>query len=294
MGARELGGKPRATQNATGMKLHRLLFVTALLAVIAGLFMASPSANADVSNTLRQTLATLRGLGGQSFGSVAQWARNGAPQVVFPVADYEQAETQILSLPGDDRQAVLWWLQGNGRSALYARGATDDMIGPLRAGVDSGATPAPALQWRDLRLASPTLGATGSGAQIVLLNGFAAAMLDGRRAVACVSFKNVAPQAATRVIFIFTLLNSDGRTGGELTLDRQGTFSPNIGIMSYDSYSDWVSHQSINRGYAQNCATVSNGVAAVPILTARYVTYRVTRVEYVDGSSWESTMQPAR
>ena len=126
-----------------------------------------------------------------------------------------------------------------------------------------------------------------------MLNGFAAAMRDGTRAVTCVSFKNVGPQAATRVVFIFTLLYSDGQTGGELILDRQATFSPNVGVMSYGSYADWVNQESANRGYAQNCATVSNGVAALPILAARYATYRVTRVEYVDGSSWESTMRPA-
>ena len=278
------------------MSRRRFAIVAALLAVVF-LTAAPQYARADASDDLRQVLSTLRNLGQGSFANVVAWAANGAPQVLIPIRDYEQAEAQILNLGSDDRQAVLWWLRGNGRSALYARGATDDAIGPLRSGVDSGAAPAATATpnpWRDLKLASATLGGGTPASNIVLLGGFAAAKLDGTSAKACVSFKNVAPMAAVRVLFSFPLLDSGGNVVATLKLDRKGLFSPNVDIASYQSLSD--SQGFGNRNYADNCATVTNAVAAVPILTARFATYRVTRVEYADGSAWpggSSTKSPS-
>ena len=245
-----------------------------------------------ISSSLGSALTTLRALGPQSFGYVVQWARNGAPQVTNPIADYEQAEAAILNLGSADRQAVLLWLQGNGRAALYARGATDDQIGPLRPDVDSGATPGPTATpnpWRDLKLASMTLGGS-SPSKIAILGGFAAAKRDGTTLIACVSFQNNASVAAKHVVFEFDLLDAGGNTLGKLTLDRTGVFSPGIGIMSFQSFKDWqqLTGGPVNRGYNDNCVRLNNGVAAVPILTARYATYRVTRVEHSDGSVWPS------
>ncbi len=267
------------------------LYACAILVVALAAFATMGRANADSSDALRQTLGALRGLGPASFSSVVSWARNAAPQVPVPLQDYERAEAQILNLTSDDRQAVLWWLQGNGRSALYSRGATDDQIGPLRSGVDPGAAPAtPAPNsWRDLSLASATLGDAVPPSKIEVLNGFAAAMRDGTNAMACVSFKNVAPLAAMEVVFDFPLLDANGNTVGSLRLGRRGMFSPDIGIMSYASLQDFISSAGAgNSRYIDNCAKISRGIAAVPILTARYATYRITRVEYVDGSEWRT------
>ncbi|MDQ2857177.1 MAG: hypothetical protein M3R53_00825 [Candidatus Eremiobacteraeota bacterium] len=271
------------------MKIDRCAFIVALAgACIAG---SQPErADADASPPLRQTLGTLRGLWSQSFGNVVQWARAGAPQIINPIEDYERAELQILNLGNDDRQAVLWWLQGNGRSALYNRGASDDQIGPPRSGIDNGAGPAPTATpnpWRDLKLASATLDTGTPASQIVLLGGFAGAKRDGTSAMACVSFKNVAAATATRVVFTFPLLGPGGDVLAALTLDRRGTFSSGVGIMSYDSLSDATQNSGVqNRGYSDNCTTLTNAIAAVPILKARFATYRVTRVEYSDGSVW--------
>ncbi len=265
------------------------------LALVVGLVaaLAVPQhAVADESSALRSALSSLRSLGTPSFNRVALWARNGAQPVPVPVRDYELAEAQILNLGGDDRQAVLWWLQGNGRSALYARGATEDQIGPPRPGVDIGTgpfpTPTPSV-WRELRFVSNTLPDTLSAAttgNIAILGGFAAAKRDGTSAMACVSFKNVAPQTATRIVFRFPLIDANSNELGALTLDRRGTFSSNVAIMTYPSFSDWVQNNTLNRSYADNCTTIVGGIAAVPILTARLATYRLTRVEYADGSVW--------
>src|SRR5579863_7835546 len=138
------------------------LFLTALLCVaILSQGTTMRAARADASYPLGQALGNLQSLGPTSFDYVVQWARNGAPQVPNPFQDYEYAEAQILNLGNADRQAVLLWLQGSGRSALYARGATDAQIGPPRPGVDSGASPQPSATpnpWRDLKLASTRLG----------------------------------------------------------------------------------------------------------------------------------------
>ncbi|MDQ2909122.1 MAG: hypothetical protein M3R44_07220 [Candidatus Eremiobacteraeota bacterium] len=267
------------------MKLYASVLVVVALASI----MTLRAADADVSDALVGALTTLQGLNQSSFSSVTGWARNGAPQVAVPIRDYELAEAQILNLSSDDRQAVLWWLQGNGRSSLYARGATDAQIGPLRSGADPGtAPPSPAPDsWRDLRLASATLGDAAVPSGIVILGGFAAARRDGTSAMACVSFKNIAPVAADEVRIDFPLLDGAGNTVGKLTLDRRGTFSQGIGIMTYGSLQDFVQSGGIgNRGFGDNCATVKNGIAAVPILTARYATYRITKVTRGGGSTW--------
>ena len=75
---------------------------------------------------------------------------------------------------------------------------------------------------------------------------------------------------------------------GTFTLDRRGTFSPGIDINGYSGLSDWASGGG-NRGYADNCTTLSRNMAALPILSARFATYSVQRVEYADGTSWNAT-----
>ncbi len=268
--------------------------ITLVALVFVAFDLLPNAALADASKPLVQALSTLQNLGPQSFASVVGWSRAGAPQVFVPIRDFELAEAQILNLSGDDRQAVLAWLQGNGRFALYARGATDSQIGPLRPQVDSGAAPAPTPSqnpWRDLKLASATLDAGASPSKIAVLGGFAAAKRDGTSATACVSFQNNAALTATRVVIDFPLLGSGGDVLGRLDLDRHGTFSPGIAIYSYQSYAAWIDQSGgTNRDYANNCATISNGIAAVPILTARFATYRVTRVEYADGSAWQNQL----
>jgi len=271
------------------MRYRRRLFVLVSIAMLVAVLSAPPRADADASNALVQALAAIGNLGPQSFSSVVQWARNGAPQVPIPIYDYQLVEAQILNLGGNDRGAVLSWLQGNGRSALYGRGATDDQIGPPRYGVDFGVIPSPSPTpnaWRDLQLASPTLNSGPPASSIVVINGFAAARRDGTSALACVSFKNTATIAATRVVFEFPLLSANGDTVATLTLDRRGTFSPNTGIMSYPTLDAQLNAGFVNKSYADNCVQISNGVAAVPILSARRATYQVTRVEYADSSVW--------
>ncbi len=270
------------------MRLRRALLVIAILACALAGAMPRPAV-ADASPALQGALSSLRSLSDAQLAGVVTWARNGAPQVVNPIYSPENAEVQILNLSYGDRNAVLNWLRGGGRGSLYQQGATDAQIGPSRVGVDvPPPTPNP---WREIPLASATLQQSAIG-NIQVLGGFAAARLDGRGAIACVSFQNLASQPATRVLVQFTLFSESGRDLGRLVLDRRGTFSQNVGIMSYQNFSTWSSNSIGPRGYADNCAKLDTGIASLPLLEARYSGYQIVRVEYADGSVWPPGSAP--
>lgn len=259
-----------------------------LVALVAALAVSRPEpVRADAP--IYQALSSLRGLSNQSFAHVVSWARNGAGQVYAPVWDYQNAEVGILALPSGGRYAILQWLRGNGRGALYNLGVTDNSIGPRRPGADYPyATPTPD-PYRQLQFATDSLdgNAAEQPGNIQVLGGFAAARRDGTAIFACISFQNNAPKAATLVRFAFPIKDANGNTVATLVLDRTGTFSSGIGINTFQSYNDWKSGLT-NRGYNQNCVNRTTGVAAMPILEARFATYAVTRVEYADGTSWNS------
>lgn len=248
------------------------------------LLVAPPPARADASQALQNVLAETRGLSDADFSTLVGWAKNGTPRPFMTTFQPQQTQADILALGVADQNATLQWLQGYGRGALYARGATDDQIGPRRPAADGPlSTPTP-NPWRTLPLATATLDNTVSGG-INVLGGFAAARRNGTAAIACVSFENQSAKTASRVVIDFPLLGGQGNVLGKLTLDRHGEFSPNVGIMSYATVSDW--QQNVPpRSRKQNCAERVLGTAALPILEARLAGYRVVRVEYSDGSVW--------
>ncbi len=256
----------------------------AAIALLVGVLAMPRPAHAAPSTQLGNVLAEMRGLSYSDFTALATWARNGAPAPFFSSFQPQATQGDILKLDGPDRRAVLSWLQGNGRSALYARGASDSDIGSRDPTSGPVATPTP-NPWRNVPLASSSLEGNVQGA-IDVIGGFAAARRDGTAAIACVSFKNVAPKTATRVVFEIPLLNDAGQELGKLTIDRSGEFSSNIDIMSYASLSDWQGNSIGPRSRMDNCIQRTLPTAAMPILEARVAGYRVVRVVYADGSSW--------
>jgi hypothetical protein len=195
----------------------------------------------------------------------------------------EWIQRDILDLTERDRAAVLDWLRTGSRHALYARHATDSEIGrrsPESVGPAPTPTPNP---YRQLEFGTPTLGGEPM-AKIAVLGGWVAVKRDGRRAEACISFKNAASVTATRVLFEFPLSDQSGVEVGALKLDRRGTFSPGIDIRSWPDMASWQQYN--HRGYAENCTNTELGVAAFPLLKAHYATYRILRVEYANGTSW--------
>ncbi|MGA8532741.1 MAG: hypothetical protein WB615_01390 [Candidatus Tumulicola sp.] len=169
--------------------------------------------------------------------------------------------------------------------ALFAVAiALNDLRAPAASPSPSPApTPTP-NPYRLLDFAGSSLRPEPEG-HIVVLGGFAAAKRDGKAAVVCVSFKNAGSVTARRVAFDFSIEGSRGRDLGALQLDRRGEFSSGVDINGWSSLEAWQSGVG-HRGYGDNCTVLQRGVASAPLLHATSVVYRVTRVEYDDGSVW--------
>lgn len=259
-----------------------------LFAMPESLTAATPMPKPTASFKLWTTLDKMRYLSDSAFASLVHWARSGATSAKIgdPAWNVEFELTDHRGLDEPDRQALLTFLRGGGRSALHARGATDSQIGSRNPANVPPPTPAPTPTpnpYRSLEFGSPTLGGATSG-KITVLGGWAAVKRDGRGARACISFKNTDSRTATRVLFQFPISNQAGAVLAKLELDRRGTFSPGIDIHSWGSLEGW--QQTQHRGYEENCTSISEGVAALPLLTARFATYHIARVEYADGTSW--------
>ncbi len=256
-----------------------------MVLTIAGfLAFLTPRAAHAASQPLINVLSEIQGLSDSDFGSVVSWARNGAPQPFMTAFQPQQTQGDILNLQKDDRYAVLYWLRGSGRSALYARGVTDGQIGSRDPRRGPAPTPTP-NPWRNVPLATASLDGNVQG-NITVIGGFAAVKRDGRGAIACVSFTNVAPKVANEVLFEFPLMSDSGVELGKLSLDRKGEFSPNVAIHSFGQLGDWQGGSIGPRDRIANCAQRELGTAALPILEARLAGYRVVRVNYDDGTSW--------
>jgi hypothetical protein len=264
--------------NVASMKV-RVTFLLALAIAIA--FCATKPALATPSYRLGVVLSNLQQLSDNAFNNVMQWARDEAPRPSNSNTPARAVEQQISDLEWSDRSAVMNWLTGAGRAALYARGASDSDIGSRRPAATPQATPNP---YRLLNFASPSLNDAPIG-HIAILGGFAAVRNDGTSAIVCVSFRNISQKTATRVEFDFPLVGGGGRTLATLHLDRTGEFSPNVDINGWNSLTDWQAGIG-HRGYNDNCTTVTRNTAANPLLHAQSATYGVTRVEYRNGSVW--------
>jgi len=270
------------------MKIRATALLLAIVAALTVAFMRP--VHAAPSPALGRVLSSLKNLSDSQFERVVRWARDGAPRPdtlgkpPFAISDRERAQLAILDLPARDRQAVLDWLRGAGRSALYARGASDADIGGRRPVAVSPAPSATPNPYRLLEFGSPTLGGAPPG-NIEILGGWVAVKRDGRGAHACISFKNQSALTATRVLVTLSIMDDAGAQLGELQIDRRGTFSTGVDINGWDSLKSWqggVGH----RGFNDNCNGVTMGVAAFPLLAARLATYHVMRVEYADGTAW--------
>ncbi len=239
------------------------------------------------SQGLINVLATLRDLSDSSFQQVVWWAPNPSdPNITVP--DWNNAEHQIMQLKRKDRDAVLSWLTGHGRTALYERGATDKLIGPQRIADNGGVTNAPsaATQYRILPLTSPTLDTASTPSNIQVTSGFALVKKDATKAVVCLSFVNRAPNAANAVHFTFPLIDNQGNTVATLTLTRTGMFSPNIAINGPKDANTYLNGGVGPRAAYDNCLVSTPGTAALPLAQTRFVTYKVTGVQYSNGTSW--------
>jgi hypothetical protein len=248
-----------------------------------------------VSFKLESALRSMRYLSDAAFASLVHWARSGATtaKVGSPAWSVEFELSDHRGLDQPDRQALLDFLRGGSRSALRARGASDSDIGSRNPANVAAPTPSPTPTpnpYRSLEFGSPTIGGDTAG-KIVVLGGWAAVKRDGRGAHACISFKNTDSRTATRVLFQFPISDKSGAVLADLELDRRGTFSPDVDIIGWSSLENWQNGQ--HRGYSENCTSITTGVAALPLLTARFASYRILRVEYANGASWVAPATPS-
>lgn len=273
------------------MTIRRVFLAFVALALAMGTTLSQTRADLPPPPALVQVLSQLQNLDDDSFLKVTQWARSGADTVYNPIMDYERDEVSINILDHDLRYAVLQWLRGNGRRDLYNLRVSDDQIGPQRVGADSpGPTPIPTPNpWREVDFGSPSLGTPApDGSNIAYLDGFGAARPDGTEMDICVSFQNNSPKTATLVHYDFVLHDQSGAVTGTIPFDRKGTFSTGIPIRtsSFAGFSD--SGFSLNTRYADNCVKERPPLPSMAIISAQLLTYKVTRVEYADGSVWAS------
>lgn len=144
--------------------------------------------------------------------------------------------------------------------------------------------------YRALRFTTATL-APGRG-PIAVYGGWGAVRRDGKEVVVCISFKNQRQVAATRIRFEFPLANREGETVDTLQLDRRGTFSADVDINGWSDLASWQSGMG-HRGYTENCVIQRSGIAALSLMNAHLVTYKIRSVEFADGSVWPARdMQP--
>lgn len=267
--------------------LRRVLIFLCLLAVAAPF--ASPVARSQ-SDALVQSLAALRSLSGSDFSMVRMWASSPSqPGSTF--MSWQAAEAQILALEKSDRDAVLSWLRGNGRGALYARGATDAMIGGSRWPIDTGyvpATPPPTVDWRAVPFISGTMSGPSPGG-IAIRAGWAAVKKDATSEVHCISFTNTSAKTAIEITFTYSFLDNANASLASLMSVRTGEFSPNVAIdgpATLAAYFDIKAGKQNPRSLLDNCWSFTGGTGQLPLLRARYVTFAAASVKYSDGSVW--------
>jgi hypothetical protein len=256
--------------------------------MVAAFTVTTGHVRASPSDELGAVLRSIRNMWSSDFKGLVRWAHNGHPAPDgAPVFDPDKTEKAILALDGGDQHAVLTWLEGNGRGDLHSQGASDSDIGPAKPGVDADspkATPTPNA-WRNVPLATGSLDNAPVG-QIQILAGFSAIKKDGTSAIACLSFKNLDPRVAKRVVFDFPLLGGDNQELGKLTLDRSGEFSPTVDIRAWESMGAWQTPGGGPKTYNDGCIFKELPTAALPFLQARAASYTVTHVEYADGTAW--------
>jgi len=133
------------------------------------------------------------------------------------------------------------------------------------------------------------LGPSGQTVQgnIAVTDGVAGVRVDGSGAAVCVSFKNTDSRVAVRVMFDFPLLGFAGLELTHLTLDRKGTFSPNIVIETNVDASDIDVFTPGN--FPDNCADDEEAAGTTQFTSAWSAGYRVVRVDYADGTTWTPT-----
>jgi hypothetical protein len=109
-----------------------------------------------------------------------------------------------------------------------------------------------------------------------------ATLVPGTVSSECVSFVNHAPQAAKRVVFVFTKLDANGVAFGRDVFDRRGSFDPNGTVEGMRSGRDMFSRSKV-----ANCHDTDMNRR-----TPDTIRVEITTVELADGTVWQAPLMP--
>jgi hypothetical protein len=148
---------------------------------------------------------------------------------------------------------------------------------------------APVNGWTYYPTVSARLNQPPDGSDIEVLRGFGAVPDSGSEIAVCVAFRNIGKKVATRIDFLYTLTAADGAQLGDLTFVRSGTFSPNIAIDTFQ-FGTFANPRSgyYLAAHADNCTRHRTKTEPFFNPAMHVIFYRVTRVDYADGTSWPS------
>jgi hypothetical protein len=252
-----------------------------------------PPYNPYPSYALLNALTAIQNLASGQAGQLQFWAQQGNFQPPNPIfTPVDQIEAQIAAMSPPERTAIVSWLIGGGRGALYARNVTDAQIGPCKFPIDppscAGGTP-PTTQptdWRNIPFALAPGADTSNG--IAIDGGFAVIKNDGTAETHCLTFRNTAQKTAVEVTFRYQLYGASDNMLSNSTSVRTGTFSTGITIAGPASFSDYQTAKGGvgNKDRLQNCWSTNNGIANLSYLQANYMAIQVVGVKYDDGSTW--------
>ena len=252
-----------------------------------------PPYNPYPSYALINALTAIQSLNSGQAGQLQFWAQQGNLQPPNPiVTPVDQIEAQIAAMYPPDRNAIVAWLTGGGRGALYTRNVTDAQIGACKFPIDppscAGGAP-PTTQptdWRTIPFALAPGADTSSG--IVIDGGFAVIKNDGTAETHCLTFRNTSAKTAVEVTFRYSLYGASDNMLSNNTNVRAGTFSTGITIAGPPTFSDYQTAKGGvgNRDRLQNCWATNAGIANLGYLQALYMAIQVSGVKYDDGSVW--------
>jgi hypothetical protein len=247
------------------------------------------------SYALLNALTAVQGLSVGDATQLQSWARSGNLRPPSPIfTSLDQVEAQIAAMSAPEQNAIVAWINGGGRGALYARNVTDSQIGPCKFPIDppscsSGSAPnKQTSDWRSIPFALGPGANAASG--IAIDGGFAVVKNDGTAETHCLTFRNTSPKTATAITFGYQLYGASDNLLNAGSTQRTGTFSTGVAIAGPASFSDYTSVKSGvgNKDTLQNCWSQTSGLANIAFLQATYMTIQVTSVNYSDGTTWPS------
>jgi hypothetical protein len=236
-----------------------------VLLLVAAMVLAQPRASA--SSALYNILYDLRPLSPSEGTALQRWARgtlSSGTGSTYRVSNLSRAIRQL----SHGRNAVLAYVRGEGRLALYGLGVSDADIGPMKAPFDRAAPgPLATPQNRDI----PVLNAIDPASRISLLTAQTTLRKDGTWMRTCVAFTNKAEKTAKKIVFGYQILDVFKKPVNGSEWAREGTFSPGVEI----------------RPKKSDCLILGTGTKPEDaFLRGAHLELSVHKVVYDDGSSW--------